>query len=64
MKRTVFKEDVERVMYEILTQKFNGVSELEIADITSCFNDLIECFPEEYERAKRKASIKPYVLQK
>ena len=61
---TVFKEDVERVMYEILTQKFNGVSELEIADITSCFNDLIECFPEEYESAKRKANIKPYMLQK
>lgn len=61
---TVFKEDVERVMYEILTQKFNGVSKIEIADITNGFGDLVECFPEEYERAKRKANIKPYMLQK
>lgn len=41
-----------------------GVSKIEIADITNGFGDLVECFPEEYERAKRKANIKPYMLQK
>ena len=48
------KQDVEEVIYEVLNKDFEGVDELEIIDILKGLPDLVECFPEEYEKAKNR----------
>lgn len=51
----VLREDVEEVLYQILTEQFDGISKREIADILSGLQDLILAFPNEYENAKIRA---------
>lgn len=50
----VFREDVERVFYEVMTEQFDGVSKLEIYDIVQTLPQLAECFPNEFNNAKEK----------
>lgn len=50
----VFREDVERVFYEVMTEQFEGVSELEIYDIGQTLPQLAECFPLELNNAREK----------
>lgn len=50
----VFREDVERVFYEVMTEQFEGVSELEIYDIGQTLPQLAECFPVELNNAREK----------
>ena len=49
---TVIKENVEEVLYQILTEQFDGVQKTEIEDIKSCILDLVKYFPEQYINAK------------
>lgn len=51
----VLRENVEETLYEILTEQFDGVSKIEIADIIGCINELAECFKEECDRARKRA---------
>lgn len=51
----ILREDVEEVLYQILTEQFDGISKREIADIVSGLQDLILAFPNEYENAKIRA---------
>lgn len=51
----VIREDVEEVLYQILTKQFDGVSKIEVADIISGIEDLVMAYPEEYEKAKERA---------
>lgn len=51
----VISEDVERVMFEVLTGKFDGISKREIEDIKSGLPTLISCYKEEFTAAKKKA---------
>lgn len=51
----ILREDVEEVLYQILTEQFDGISKREIADILSGLQDLILAFPNEYENAKIRA---------
>ncbi len=48
------KCDVEEVFYDVLCHNFDGVQELEIADIKSGLPSLSMCFPLEYEKAKKR----------
>lgn len=50
----VLKSDIEEVFYEVLSENFDGVDKLEIADILECLPDLVECYPEEYIKAKNR----------
>lgn len=50
----VLRENVEEVFYEVLCEKFDGVDRLEVADILSGLPHLVECFPDEYVRAKNR----------
>lgn len=50
----VLKSDVEEVFYEVLSEKFDGVDKLEIADISRCLPDLVKYYPEEYIKAKNR----------
>lgn len=52
---TVIKEDVEEVMYQVMTDQFNGISKREIIDIKKSILNLIECFKEEYLKASKRA---------
>ena len=52
---TVIKEDVEEVMYQVMTDQFDGISKREIIDIKKCILNLIECFKEEYLKASKRA---------
>ena len=45
----------EEVLYQILTEQFDGISKREIADRLSGLQDLILAFPNEYENAKIRA---------
>lgn len=50
----VLKRDVEQVFYEVLSENFDGVDKLEIADILECLPDLVKYYPEEYIKAKNR----------
>ncbi len=50
----VLKSDIEEVFYEVLSENFDGVDKLEIADILECLPNLVECYPEEYIKAKNR----------
>lgn len=50
----VLKSDVEEVFYEVLSENFDGVDKLEIADISRCLPDLVKYYPEEYIKAKNR----------
>ena len=59
------RQDVENVFYDILTNNFEGVNEVEILDVISGLKPLYEAYPEEYERAKaRKSNKQPLVIVK
>ena len=60
----VFREDVERVFYEVMTEQFDGVSKLEIYDIGQTLPQLAECFPEELNNAREKYKKSPKVYEK
>ncbi len=47
----VLKENIEQVLFDVLTKNFDGVSPLEIEDITACVNELIEVYPDCYQNA-------------
>lgn len=48
-------EDVEEVFYKILIEDFEGVSKMELSDILSSIELVVESFPLEYDKAKSKA---------
>lgn len=50
----VFREDVERVFFEVMTEQYEGVSELEIHDLGRTLPQLAECFPTELNNAREK----------
>ena len=58
----VFREDVERVFYEVIAEQFEGVSKIEIYDIRQTLPQLVKCFPNEFNNAreKYKKTIKVY----
>lgn len=62
----VFKEDVERVFYEVLAEQFEGVTKLEVRDISETVLQLIDCFPREFKNAsdKYKNSTKIYTKKR
>lgn len=60
----VFREDVERVFYEVMAEQFEGVSEFEIYDIGQTLPQLAECFPEELNNAREKYKKSPKVYEK
>ena len=60
----VFREDVERVFYEVMIEQFEGVSEFEIYDIGQTLPQLAECFPEELNNAREKYKKSPKVYEK
>lgn len=51
----VLKENIEQVCFDVLTKNFDGVSSLEVEDITSCINELAEVYPDCYKNALEKA---------
>lgn len=59
-----FRLDVENVFFDILTENFDGVSPIEIADVLACFNDLVEIFPDEFKKARARVNSNPLVLKK
>lgn len=48
---TILKENIEQVFIDVLTKNFDGVSPLEIEDITQCINELAEVYPDCYQNA-------------
>lgn len=59
------KLDVENTFYKIITNDFEDIRPEEIADILSCFHDLINAFPEEYEKAmNRKNNLNVLIRKK
>lgn len=48
------KEDVENLIYDILSENFEGVHELEIQEMKNFFPVLIQAYPEEALKAKRR----------
>lgn len=61
---TKLKQDVENLLYNILTENFQDVLPEELQDIACMTPLLIECFPEEYQKAmaKYKKITKPIML--
>lgn len=53
----VLREDVSTVFCQVLTKDFDGVDEREVAEITSCIQELSLCYPKEYEQAKEKQKV-------
>ena len=51
----VLKENIEQVCIDVLTKNFDGVSSLEIEDITSCIGEIVEVYPDCYKNALEKA---------
>lgn len=51
----VLKENIEQVCFDVLTKNFDGVSSLEIEDITSCIGEIVEVYPDCYKNALEKA---------
>lgn len=54
--------DIERTLYEVMTEQFDGISKIEILDVLSCIEDIAECFPEEYKRAREKQKQETCIL--
>lgn len=59
-----FMRDLEQVLVDIFTENFDGVSPLEIADISSLLPILVTIYPETYQKAKVRASKDIRFLQK
>lgn len=55
----VLRDDVSNVFYQVLTKQFDGVDEMEVADIKSCMPHLSRCYLEEYKEARAKAKCSP-----
>lgn len=51
-----FKRDVEEVFLTILNNDYDGIDEREIIDMLSCVNTLIECYPEEFKKARARSN--------
>lgn len=49
-----FRIDVENLFVDILNQNFDGVNEIELADIKSMLPHLVRAFPQEYDDAYNK----------
>lgn len=49
--------DIENTFVDIINENFDGVDLLEITDMFSCINDIIECFPDEFENAKNRTGL-------
>lgn len=50
----VLKENVEETFYKIFNKDFDGALKAEVYDLLSGLDDLVRCFPEEYESAKKR----------
>lgn len=48
------KEDVENLIYDILSENFDGVHEIEIQEMESLFPILIQAYPEEALKARKR----------
>lgn len=49
------KIDVENLFFDIITKNFEGVSEIEILDIINMLPLLKSAYPDEYDRARKRA---------
>ena len=56
------RQDVENVIYNVITENYQDSSPLELKDIASMIPMLKECFPNEYLNAIKKALPKKNVL--
>ena len=56
------RQDVEKVIYNVITENYQDSSPLELKDIASMIPMLKECFPNEYLNAIKKALPKKNVL--
>lgn len=59
-----FKRDLEEVFYDILTENFKGVSEIEIVDMLANIGQLTSIYPDVYEKARARARKNLVVLNK
>ena len=58
----VFVEQLEELFVTFLKQDFDGISPVEGFQVSLCLPDLIECYPEVYEKAKKRVNIGSPVL--
>lgn len=57
--KEVYSENVIDLFYKVLTKDFKGVSPIEVSDVTQMLPMLYECYPEEYEIARKKSAGSP-----
>ena len=58
------KEDVENLIYNILSENFEGVHESEIKEMENFFTILIQAYPEEALKAKKRYNSNQLVIKK
>ena len=58
------REDVTRLFEDILEEKFEGVSEVELEDVRGMLPSLLECFPKEYKNALKNVKDRKKVYMK
>lgn len=50
-----FRRDIEQVLFEVLTEQFDGVAKEELADMLDSVPLVVSCFPELYISARNRA---------
>lgn len=50
-----FRRDIEQVLFEVLTEQFDGVAKEELADMLQSVPLVVSCFPELYISARERA---------
>ena len=58
------KEDIENLIYNILSKNFDGVHETEVKEILDFFPYLAQAYPEQYVNAKKRYNDSRKVFQK
>ncbi len=59
-----FREDVEQLFYDVMSENYDGVAESEIEDINSMIVQLTLAFPAEHTRALEKYKSSRKILRK
>lgn len=61
---TKLRVDAENLFFDILTDNIDGVMEIELLDVRKMLPMLIEAFPEEYKKAKKRSELNNVLLLK
>ena len=59
-----FREDVEQLFYDVLAENYDGVAEVEIADVKSMILQLVLAYPDEYNNALKRYKASRKLLVK